>query len=308
MAAAFTFLLWKKLLPRASQRKPQRAPSAAACTSQWDRLPPELVDEIFGYLSDDLPSLKACSLTCKIMLGSARPLIRSWLYLAPGKHRKSKGRSIKSLLKPSKGGSESLERLVVADRQGFLQHTRHLAIRMDELSLAPHSLQPYTPYFRSIDKLQTLIIDRLDVPAFMPMFNDCLGMFTHSLRSLDIKHIWDSERELLFFISQFPLLEDLGIRSCYALYFFLGPSPPILRTSPPFRGHLNLSIIMDSQSLCEAIAQLPGGLHFTSLELKGCEKPVAILTACQFTLRSVLYTWTSIQGEHRSIPCEMSAA
>lgn len=235
------------------------------------------------------------------MLGSARPLIGSWLYLTPAKNRKSKVQFIKSLLKRSKKGPDCLERLVAVDRQGLLQHIRHLVIRPDEFSLVPQSLQPCIPYFHSIGKLRTLVIDGLDVSAFMPVFDDYLGMFTSSLRSLDIRHIWDSGRELLYFISQFPLLEDLSIRSCWAHYFFLGPSPPMIRTSPPFRGHLNLSRIMDSQSLCEAMAQLPGGLHFTSLELKGCENPEAVLTACQFTLRSVSYTWTTILGEHHSI-------
>ena len=306
MTVGFTSRLWKKLLQTASRHKPQRAPTAAECPSGWNRLPPELVDEILGYLSDDLPSLKTSSLTCKVMLCSARPLIRSWLYLTPTQNRKPKGRFIKSLLKRSKEGSDGFDRLITADRQGLLQHTRHLVIKTSGLSLIPQSIQPYIPHLRSITKLRTLVIDGLDVSAFMPVFNDCLGMFTHSLRSLDIKHIWDSDRELLSFISRFPLLEDLSIRYCYALYFFLGPLPPMLRTSPPFRGRLNLSLIMDSQTLCEAMAQLPGGLHFTSLELKGCGKPGAILTACQLTLRSVTYTWTTVLGKHHFTPHKRS--
>ena len=232
------------------------------------------------------------------MLDSARPLIGSWLYLTPPKGRRPKGRFIKSLLKRSKEGSDGLERLIAADRQGRLQHIRHLVIGTDVLAPLSRHLRSYIPYFRSINDLRTFVIESLDVSAFMPLFDDCLGMFTDSLRSLDIRHVWDSERELLLFISQFPLLEDLSIRFCYTVYSFFGPSPLMVRTSPPFRGHLNLSFILDAQSLCEAMAQLPGGLHFTSLELKGCGEPVAILTACQFTLRSVSYTWTSIEGEH----------
>ena len=254
------------------------------------------------YLSEDLPALKACSLTCKIMLSSVRPLIGSWLCLSPARKRKSKCRSAKSLLKRSKRGLGDLERLVDMDHRGLLPHTHHLVLKMGGLSLTPQSLQPYTPYFISINDLQTLAIDGLDVTAFVPVFNSCLGMFTRSLRSLDIRHIWDSDRQLLWFISQFPLLEDLSIRSCYALYFFLGPSPPLIRTSPPFRGHLNLSLIMDSQSLCEALAQFPGGLNFTSLELKGCGKPAAVIAACQFSLKSVSYTWTTTLSKYRSIP------
>ena len=268
-------------------------PPPEDCASGWNLLPPELVDEILRYLSDDLPALKACSLTSKIMHSSARPLIGSWLCLSPPRKQGSKGRSMKSLLKRSKQAPDGLERLTDMNRRGLLPHTRHLVLKMDELSLVPQSLLLYTPYFLYIDNLQTLVIDGLDVATFVPVFNSCLGVFTRSLRSLDIRHIWDSDRQLLWFISQFPLLEDLSIRSCYALYFFLGPSPPLIRTSPPFRGHLNLSLIMDPLSLCEALAQFPGGLHFTSIELKGCGKHSAIITACQLSLKTISYTWTT---------------
>lgn len=292
--------LWAKLVP--VRFKPQRASPTGECASGWNRLPPELVDEILRYLSNDLPTLKACSLTCKIMHSSARPLVGSWLCLNPTRKQRSKARSIKALLKRSKRGFDSLERLGDMDRQELLPHTRHLVLKMDELSPMPQSLLPYIPYFLYIDNLQTLVIDGLDISAFMPVFNDCLGMFTRSLRSLDIRHIWDTDRQLLWFISQFPLLEDLSIRSCYALYFFLGPTPPLIRTSPPFQGHLNLSLIMDSQSLCEALAQLPGGLNFTFIELKGCGRSAAIITACRLSLRSILYIWTTTLGKYHFVP------
>ena len=238
------------------------------------------------------------------MLGSARPLIGSRLFLVSTRKRRSNTRSMKSLFMRSKGGSDPFERLVVADRQGSLQYTRHLVIRTGRLPLTPQSLQTYTSYFRSLNKLQTLVIHGPDIPAFIPVFDDCFGMFTHSLRCLDITYILDSERQLLLFIGQFPLLEDLSIQSCHVIYSYPSSSPPMPRTSPPFRGHLKLSIIMDSQSLCEALAQLPGGLKFTSLELKGCKKPAAIVTACQLTLKSVSFTWTSSLGKHHSIPSE----
>ena len=289
----FASRFWKKVFPKRLQRRPRPASPSMECEGGLIRLPPELIDEILRCLSDDLPSLKACALTCKIMHSSARPLLGSWLCLSPARRRKLNSRSMKALFKRSKRGSDSLERLADVDRRGLLPHTRNLVLKMDELAFVPQSLRPYTPYFLSIHNLRTLVIDGLDVTAFMPVFTSCLGMFTRSLRSLDIKHIWDSDRQLLWFISQFPLLEDLSIRSCYALYLFLGPSPPLIRTSPPFRGHLNLSLLMDSQSLCEALAQFPGGLNFTSLELKGCGKPAAVIAACQFSLKSVSYTWTT---------------
>jgi hypothetical protein len=227
------------------------------------------------------------------MAYSARPLIGSWLCLSSTRKLKPNRRFPKFLSKRARKRFDGVERLADMDDRGLLPYIHHLVLKMEEHSFISQSLEAYTPYFSSIDNLKTLAIDGLDVTAFTPVFSRCLSMFAPSLRSLDIRHIWDSDRQLLWFISQFPLLEDLSIRSCYALYFFLGPAPPMIRTSPPFRGNLNLSLIMDSQSLCEALAQFPGGLNFTSLELKGCGKPGAIITACQLSLKSVSYTWTT---------------
>lgn len=301
-----TSQLWKRLLPAISQPKSRPPPPTAESTSGWNRLPPELTDDILGYLSDDLPTLKACSLTCKSMLGSARPLIRNWLFLASAGDRRSSAGSLKSLLKRSKGRCDLFERLATTDRQGLLQYTQHLVIRMGCLPHTPRPLQPYIPYLRSVENLQTLTIDALDIPEFMPTFNKCFGKFANSLRGLDIGHTWDSERQLLRFISKFPSLEDLSIRSRYTVRSYPGTPPPMPRTSPPFRGHLRLSLVMGSRDLCEALAKLPGGLNFTSLELKGCEEPAAVITACRLTLRSISYTWTSSMGKRRFIPYDTS--
>ena len=49
---------------------------------------------------------------------------------------------------------------------------------------------------------------------------------------------------------------------------------------------------IDSARLREALVQFPGGLNFTSLELKGCGKPVAIA-------RASVELQSHIQGEVR---------
>ena len=48
----------------------------------WKHLPQELVDEILGYLLDDLDAFKACSLICKLLFGATRPLIHERVCLA----------------------------------------------------------------------------------------------------------------------------------------------------------------------------------------------------------------------------------
>jgi hypothetical protein len=46
-------------------------------------LPQELVEHIIDTLQEDLPALKACSLTCKAMFASTRHLIYQTLCLTP---------------------------------------------------------------------------------------------------------------------------------------------------------------------------------------------------------------------------------
>ena len=291
----------RKRLPASSRPKPLPPLPVDEYVSGWDRLPPELVDDILGYLSDDLPTLKACSLTSKAMVCSARPLIRNWLFLASTQNRRSSTRSLKALLKRSKGRCDIFERLGATHRQGLLRYTQHLVIRMGCLPHTPRPLHPYVLYLRTIKNIRTLTVEALDIPTFMPTFDEYFGTFAKSLRSLDIGHTWDSESQLLWFISNFPSLEDLSIRSRYIVRSYPGTSPPAPRTSPPFRGHLGLSHVMGSPSFCEALAKFPGGLNFTSLELTGCEEPAAIITACRLTLKTILYTWTSSRGKHRLI-------
>ena len=294
---------WKKSFLTAPRHEPQRDLVTADHARGWNCLPPELVDNILGYLSDDLPTLKACSLTCKTMLCSARPLISGWLTLPPSQNRRLNARSKKSLLKRSKEAPDYL-----AGCQGRFKYTKNLVVRLDyDLPLARQSLQPYIPHFYSIEKLQTLAIGSLDIRTFMPMFDDCFGMFTRSLRGLSLKDILDPECQLLCFVSQFPMLEDLSIQSCYSGRPYYGRSPPLPQKTPPLRGHLKLSITANSPGLCTALAGLPGGLNFTSFELeelKAYGNPEAVIAACQFTLKSVSYTWTNSLGKRHSIPSE----
>ena len=70
----FASRLWLKRLSDDIQRRIvgilKQPPSIG-----WNDLPQELVDEILGYLLDDSPALQACSLTCKRLLFTTRPLI-----------------------------------------------------------------------------------------------------------------------------------------------------------------------------------------------------------------------------------------
>ena len=145
----------------------------------WKDLPQEPVDEILGYLLSDLGTLKACSLTCKRLFGATRPLIhrrfvcsdsRSTLPTAPKLFLFS-GRDIY----PGPFG-----RLIDADRSGLLRYTRHLTFQPSSDSLKPSfgpiHLRVYLPHLWSITKLDSLTLDDLYLPPFIPVFDEHFGM------------------------------------------------------------------------------------------------------------------------------------
>ena len=207
----------------------------------WKNLPQELVDEIMGYLLDDLVALKACSLACKCLFATARPLIHQKLVcLGPREVWHPPKPPLISRRKRVTGLSE---RLINADRLGVLHHTGHLTFKPGYphscLFFNPGDLQECLPHFRSITKLHTLTLIQFRLRPFIPVFNGHFGIFTNVLRHLDIRKVLCTVWELLYIICQFPRLEDLTIMSP-AREGTVHPPLPKLAQSPPLRGTLAL--------------------------------------------------------------------
>jgi len=256
----------------------------------WKYLPQELVDEILGYLLDDLGALRACSLTCRYLFGAARPYIHQRLvcvYLRPEPKWWLFGRC--------KGTSGAFGRLIDADRLGVLRYTRHLSFKVEACYPDPgynlKDLEEYLPHLRSITKLDSLALDTLHVPPFTPIFNEHFGMFTNTIRHLDIRRAEGAEWDLSYLICRFPLLEDLTIVSpAGGLVVHPGRPVPTITQSPPLRGKLAL-VQARSRELSDGLVSFPGGLNFRSLELSQCKHPEAILAACGHTATSISYLW-----------------
>ena len=96
----------------------------------WKNLPQELVDEILGYLLDDLDALKVSSLTCKRLFGATRPLIHQRLVCLGSRLDGPKPNG--SLFSRRKRNPGLFERLVDADRSGVLHYTQHLTIKVED--------------------------------------------------------------------------------------------------------------------------------------------------------------------------------
>ena len=287
--------LWKTLIPGDIQHSIDGI-FKQFTGSGWENLPQELVDEIVGYLLDDPDALRACSLTCKCLFGATRPLIHERLVCLGSRPERPKvAGSLFSRHDRNPETPGTFERLIDADRLGVLRYTRHLTFKPKNGSINPHfnprDMQEYLPHLRTITKLHTLTLNTFHLHSFIPIFDEHFGMFTHTLRHLDIRGAGCVVRELLYIICQFPLLEDLTIVSPPNEYT-ANPGDPIPRVtqSPPLRGKLVL-VQADSRDLSHGLAAFPGGLNFRSLELSGCKHLGAALTACGHTATSISYLW-----------------
>ena len=239
------------------------------------------MDEILLYLMDDLYALKAFSLTCKPLFGATRPLIHRHLVCSG-----SRPRSLDACLERDPG---AFKRLIDADRSGLLRYTRHLTIQMQDGPLNPRDMQEYLPHLRSITGMQSLTLDDFHVRPFIPVFNQHFGTFTNTLRHLDLRNARGTERELLYIICQFPLLEDLSIISpAGETATDLGLPVPTITPSPPLQGRLVLAHACLREFL-DGLVTFPGGLNFRSLELFRCEDSQVVLAACSRTLTSISY-------------------
>jgi len=265
------------LIPLAYVRKRVDDISKQFTGAGWKNLPQELVDEILGYLMDDPYALKACSLTCKPLFGATRPIIHQRMCL---------------ISKP----------LVDAGRLGLLRYIRYLIFKMEDGSFTPENTQSYLPQLQSITNLHTLTLTPFSVHSFIPVFNECFGMFTNTLRHLDIRNAYGTSEQLLYVISQFPSLEDLTIVSPTVAVVYPEDRFQVITQSPPIRGTLVLARA-DSREFFEGLAAFPGGLNSRSLELLRCGDSQIVLDACSHSVRSISYMWSATRDNN----CESSS-
>ena len=280
-----------KLTPVSIQQRVDDISKQFAGTG-WKRLPQELVDQILGYLLDDLNALAACSLTCKPLFGATRPLIHQRVHLVSRPTWRLYPKPKEPLFSLRKRGPEAFERLIDADRLGILRYTRYLTINMGDGTFNPENMQKYHPYLRSITNLQSLTLVPFRIHPFIPVFNECFGTFTSALRLLDIRNAYTTGRQLPYIISQFPLLEDLTIMAPIEDDAQPGHRHlvPAITHSPPLRGKLILGQVYSSE-LSDGLVALPGGLNCRSLEFFRCGDSQVVLEACGHSVTSISYMW-----------------
>ena len=245
-------------------------------------MPQELVDEILGYLLGDLGTLKACSLTCKPLFGATRPIIHRRVFLV----------SMPAWMVPRarRECPDTFERLTDAERSGLLRYVKHLTFKLGDGSFHSVNMQNHLPHLRAITNLHSLTLVPFRVRSFIPVLNECFGMFGNTLRHLDVRNAYGTEQQLLYIVSQFSQLEDLTIISPSTSVMYAGDPVPAIKRSPPLRGSLVL-VQANSMELSYRFAGLPGGLNCSSLELVMCKGSQIVLDACGHSVMSMSYLW-----------------
>ena len=251
-------------------------------------------------LTDDLQSLKLCSLTCKAIFASARRIIHRRMYLTSDKNWEL-------LTVPERQRYIRGERNGIAVRvlsaiaaQGLLPYARHLFISLNK-NFTPANLQPFNHHFQCFDKVQELSIYWLDTPGFLENFDTYFANFVPTLRTLHLDSPAGDTRDILDFVCRFPHLEDLTFKvppeSSYGWTTWKSGPLPVVKSVPPLRGRLKLGGIAGWRGcLLLQLFSLPGKRRFRFIDFRGCNPEVEqpIIDACSDTIETISTTWNKI--------------
>ena len=237
----------------------------------------------------DVPALKACSLTCKAMFASTRPLIHRRLRLPARKDLHILTRAEKS--RPQGWNSSGAELRVPSyvTERGLLQYTQHVHIRLTHYSATDTT----PPHLRHLQSLYLNRVHTLSIKDYRPVVwaKDFRTFFTHfhpTVTSLTLTASVVPYQHILRFALQFPMLQNLSLEwMIRAKTEHNLAVPTITHQSPPLCGHLRLAFIDIVAK--DFTHELPNGMNFRSVELEGCSVGVAqhILNVCAHTLQSL---------------------
>jgi hypothetical protein len=159
--------------------------------------PWEIIEMIVDQLIYDLPTLRSCSLTCYSWYIAAVPYLHSTLIVS------------KSCVgdKPM-----SLYPILYKHMLGLLPLVKAVRIlRCGSRGFSSKPLNCVLREFRTLSNVQTLEINTLNIPSFMPRIRRYFASFLPTLRSLNLTEPMGSNRQIVFFIGLFQHLEDLTV-------------------------------------------------------------------------------------------------
>jgi len=250
-------------------------PEAHTVHESTHSLPYEIAEMITAHLTHDLPTLKACSLTCRSWYFIAIPYIHHTLVLGRGLTHNG--------LKPlSKLHGRGLIPLVQEIRVGQpYDANKHWFV--------PRAFGRRTlRYFSAFANVRTLNLQRLDIYRFIPHIERYFGQFSATLQSIMLSFPRCTPRQLSHFLSHFSNLDDvkiwgfIGVPNTTALDVMVVPF-----STPKLRGRLALGIF-DCVETWTHLITLCGGLRFHHMVLcASVSCTPTLLEACAETLETL---------------------
>jgi len=239
-------------------------------------LPQEIVEMIIAYLTRDLDSLKACSLICRSWYIAAVPHLHHTLVLVTALRAENRCE-----LKPlSKLHELGLAPLVKEVRVGQI---------LREVWFVPQAFSPDDlRHFSAFTNVQTLLLHRLDIGKFIPGVEQYFGHFSPILLSIHLADPCCTPRQLSYFLSFFPNLDDVNISSPNQPSHTTIPDSELVPFSgPKLRGRLELRDCGWVETWTDLITSC-GGLRFNYMDLRWVGSSVPfLLGACAGTLETL---------------------
>ena len=265
--------VWRRSKTKVNRRRIP-LPRARATYESTSPLPYEITEMIIAHITNDHPTLRACSLTC-----------RSWYIVAsPHIHHTITLRGVGGRLKP----------LSELHELGLIPLIKEVRVRQWQRGFSPW----FTPrifrrrdfhHFSTFTNVHTLRLQRLEIYRFIPRIERYFEHLLPTLRSITLCDPHGTPQQLSYFLSYFSNLDDIEIRRVFTNV----PNgtvpdmehPPF--SAPKLRGQLTLCDFPWTETWTQLIASC-GGLRFRHMYLRGVGDCMPLLLdACAETLETL---------------------
>jgi len=257
------------------------------------RLPHEITEMVIVHLGRDLPTLKVFSLVCRSWYTTAVPHLHHTLTLRrerPGFARIGEPypQSTRDHLKP----------LPKLHELGLIPLVRK--IRVDQRPgtsswFVPQAFSPLNlRYFSAFVNVHTLDLENMQIHRFVPDIKCYFGHFSPTLRSIKLSNTYGTPRQLSYFLSLFPNLDDIKIWTTHQcpLDTTIPDTELVPLSIPKLRGRLVLSN-SDWVETWTCLTTSRGGPRFRYMDLRGSASCAPVLfEACAETLETLRFNVT----------------
>ena len=251
---------------------------ARATHESTSPLPYEIVEMIVAHIIHDLPTLKACSLTC-----------RSW-YIVVFTH-------IHHTIILGRGVGGRLKSLSELRELGLIPLVKEIRVRQgsDGQWFTPQAFRHRDfRHFLAFANVHTLRLQGLEIYRFIPRIERYFEHLLPTLRSITLSGAHGTPRQLSHFLSYFSNLDDIEIQRLFTVV--PNATDPDRKhapfSAPQLRGQLTLYDFPWDETWVQLIESC-GGLRFRYMHLRdvaGCT-PV-LLDACAETLEMLRFNAT----------------